>query len=250
MSTIQLLHPFKGYSPGPHDFGDVENARLVALGLAQAYLQPNTAVGLVYTGPLASFPAAAAYPSQLAAATDLGEQAFTLLRSNGSVWRPVAPVMLVAMHSAAGVAVAAGGSETALGTERLLPAGLVQPGDLLRFMAWATSATVDTNVRRLSIRRGAAAGFTLTAGERLSMVSSTSGTNNDLVVDKLVIVLSATAAVSGNAGDVGPKINAADLSVDTPATFAADSYLRCSAEPSAGSAWTIYGMALQLIPGV
>lgn len=35
MATIQLLHQFNGYKPGFYDFGTVENARLIALGLAR-----------------------------------------------------------------------------------------------------------------------------------------------------------------------------------------------------------------------
>ena len=35
MATIQLLHQFNGYKPGFYDFGAVENARLIALGLAR-----------------------------------------------------------------------------------------------------------------------------------------------------------------------------------------------------------------------
>ena len=37
MASIQLLHQFNGYTPGFHDFGAVENARLVALGLARSW---------------------------------------------------------------------------------------------------------------------------------------------------------------------------------------------------------------------
>lgn len=249
MSNIQLLQPFNGYSPGAHDFGDVENARLVALGLASTYRAPSTPFSYAYVGPFASFPAAASVPGDLAAATDLGEQAFTLLRSNGTVWRPVSPITLVAMRSAAGETVAAGGSETALGTERLLPAGLVQPGDMLRFMAWATSATVDTNSRVLAIRQGTTAGFTLTAGQRLARLTSVSSSNNDVMADKVGLVLGATSVIFTGHSDPGSKVNTTDLAVETTQDFTADSYLRCAALPTAGSAWTVYGMALQLIPG-
>jgi hypothetical protein len=37
MSTIQLLHPFNGRSPGLYDLGDTENNRLVSIGLARFY---------------------------------------------------------------------------------------------------------------------------------------------------------------------------------------------------------------------
>jgi lysophospholipase L1-like esterase len=37
MSTIQLLHPFNGRSPGLYDLGVVENERLVSIGLARDY---------------------------------------------------------------------------------------------------------------------------------------------------------------------------------------------------------------------
>lgn len=249
MSTIQLLQPFNGYSPGSHDFGDTENARLISLGLAATYRAPSTPFSYAYVGPFASFPAAASVPGDLAAATDIGEQPFTILRSNGTHWRPITPITLVAMRSAAGEAVAAGGSETALGTERLLPAGLVQPGDLLRFMAWATCATADTNSRVLAVRQGTTAGFTLTGGNRLVRFTSVSSTNNDLMVDKVGLVVSDTQVVFTGHSDPGAKTNTTDVAIETAQDFSVDSYLRCSAQPTAGSAWTIYGMALLLIPG-
>lgn len=249
MSNIQLLQPFNGYSPGAHDFGDVENARLVALGLASTYRTPSTPFSYAYVGPFASFPAAASVPGDLAAATDLGEHGLCLLRSNGTHWRPVSPVTLVAMRSAAGEVVAAGGSETALGSERLLPAGLVQPGDLLRFMAWATCATADTNSRVLAVRQGTTAGFTLTGGNRLARFTSVSSTNTDLMVDKVGLVVSDTQVVFAGHSDPGAKTNTTDVAIETAQDFSVDSYLRCAALPTAGSAWTIYGMALLLIPG-
>lgn len=250
MSLIQLLVPFNGYSPGAHDFGDTENARLLSLGMAAAYNPQSQPFSVAYIGPFASFPAAASVPGAMAGATDLGEHAFTLLRSNGTVWRPVHPVTLVAMRSAAGEVVAAGGSETALGTERVLPAGLVQPGDLLRFMAWATSPTADTNSRQLLVRQGTTSGFTLTTATRLVRFVSISSSNNDVMVDKVGMVVSNTAAIFTGASDPGSKTNTTDLLLETAEDFGVDSYLRCSALPTAGSAWTVYGMSLQLIPGV
>lgn len=249
MSYIQLLQPFNGYSPGRHDFGDEENARLVSLGLASTYTTPSSPFSLVYVGPFASFPAASSVPGDLAAATDIGEQAFSLLRSNGTVWRPVSPITLVAMRSAAGQAVAAGGSETALGTERLLPAGLVQPGDLLRFMAWATCPTADTSSRVLSVRHGTEPDFTLGAAQRLARFTSVNSSNNDAMVDKVGMVLSDTQVAFTGFSDPGAKTNTTNLGLETVQDFSVDSYLRCSAQPTAGSAWTIYGMALLLLPG-
>lgn len=248
MSLIQLLVPFNGYSPGAHDFGDTENARLLSLGMAAAYNPQSQPFSVAYIGPFASFPAAASVPGAMAGATDLGEHAFTLLRSNGTVWRPVHPVTLVAMRSLAGEVVAAGGSETALGAERLLPAGLVQPGDLLRFMVWATCATADTNSRVVAIRQGTTSGFTLTAGNRVTRFTSISSSNNDLAVDKVGMVLDNTTVAFTGASDPGAKTNTTDLVLETVHSFAAASYLRCSALPTAGSAWTVYGMSLQLIP--
>lgn len=216
-----------------------------AVPVSESGLPPVT---VMYQGPFASLPPATTQAGALAAVTDLGEHGLCLLRSNGTVWRPISPITLVAMRSAAGQAVAAGGSDTALGTERLLPGGLVQPGDMLRFMAWATCPTADTSARVLSIAHGTAAGFNL-VGTRLARFTSVSSSANDLMVDKVGMVVSNTQVVHSGSSDPGAKTNTTDLNIETVHDLSANSYIKCAALPTAGSAWTIYGMALQLIPG-
>lgn len=248
MSYIQLLQPFNGYSPGRHDFGDSENARLVSLGLASAYVAPSSPFSLAYVGPFASFPAASSVPGDIAAATDLGAQAFALLRSNGSVWRPVGPVMLSSFFSAAGQTVAAAAAETKIGTEFMVPGGLVQPGDVLRVMVLSLNGGADGNTRSLRARISAAAGTAVDSATLMTLFSTANASNVSHQLDKLVHVLASDTVVIG-AQTSASTASTAFATVTLPA-LANNTYWNFSALPSSSQNWVIHQMAIQLIPGV
>lgn len=228
----------------------LEAARLLAAG--EAVHTPGAKItvpdGFAGFGTFASLPAAST-GVMLAGATDIGGSALTLLRSDGTRWRPLGPCTLASFLCTAGspTAVAAGGAETQFGGEFLVPAGLVQPGDRLRFSSHAFHDTLDTGTRIIGLRTKASSGGAF-GSLFAARYSSASSTLTQTVLDKVGKVLTATQIVWGNASSAAGIASASTPLVETVDNLASDVYLRFTVTPTAGSNWKVYSADLALEP--
>jgi hypothetical protein len=168
--------------------------------------------------------------------------------SDGTRWRVQRNLLLMAFvaPSVSGASsISAGALETAFGTERVLPGGVIQAGDRLRWLG-AFGAGTATESRTVQVRIGATSGaFT----ERLHRYV-TAGSSVAYYIDRFSQIISDTAHIGPPTGVLGAAASTS-LPVDITGmpSLASTTYLNFTATPSAGNAITPYYMALILEAG-
>ena len=202
----------------------------------------RTPSNYIYTGVWSGKPTAASAPigAQIQI-TDVGTSP-SVWTSDGTQWRPDHTISLMTYTNDAGLVFAAGGAETAFGTELSLPGDVFYTGCSLVLEAMFSHGTTG-ETRGVTVRWGATTGALTTSLCAFTSVS----TNSNIIILKRYYFSSATTYRAPATVSIGPaSINSGTTST-TIAGLASPGFLNFTATPSAANAVTIYGMSLRLI---